>query len=412
MMILNNIFLPSRTINIIRYVQVRIVLLCSLCAILTCTIQVKMSSHSKKSAYHFKDMLEGLEKYSIVSHQNLIGLPIEVTIVDDKNKPVPYAFLVLRFKEHCDTLETDSLGIVHLTITDSLLGQNPEVRAVKNDISYGTIARLFGEFDTEAKPVVININEFASITKNRMVVLYKLGAEAIAESILTHLNEQKSFIRSQLRLEPIPWGVILIDTPVPVILKQTHFEQDFIRYHLYPISTINIYQEFFVGNFRSLIKNTFLNAIQLSEPSAFWFFNGLADYWTYKYILTINKEERKSYGIFLYDNETNIRLQTFFKRKLVQPVNLLKWKPSDQTDWFFGFQLFLAFWKKIYDDYRYVAVQKFLFEAKQSKLRTSKELVKVLTKYTSDEVNGLLISFSPQLVQEKIKSIQQEVNIK
>lgn len=374
---------------------------CTLVAVF-CTIQISTKG-TKKNTFNLSDILEPLEKNKILSVKDLMGLALEITIVDKSEKPVSEAFLVLQSTGFLDSLRADHNGIVQLILTDTLINMNPAIYARKNTIKLGTRTRLYGEIAAEEKPVIIKINDFLSQVKNGQVVLYKPIHSSLVDTLLEVLNKQKEYVITHLKLTPIPWGVVLIDTSAPIILDRSHFVKDTIYFHLYPLKSAEGPRGYYVGNFRTYIKNTLLDNIEISENPFFWIFNGLADYFTNRFLSTIKNEKRKAENLYFYRNEEEAKIRSFSNKKGRKSVNILKWNPKTQLDWFYGYAVFFTFWEKVAHDYGEEAIVKFIEEAKAVKSPSLEITLNILEKYTDKRVKTLLESFPYSLVNEFIE---------
>jgi len=382
----------------------RFLILALSCALATicCTIQISTKG-TKKNTFNLNDILEPLEKNKILSVKDLVGLPLEITIVDKSEKPVSEAFLVLQSTGFIDSLRADHNGVVQLILTDTLIKMNPAIYARKNTIKLGTRTRLYGEIAAEEKPVIIKINEFLSQVKNGFAVLYKPNDSLLVGTLLEICNKQKEFVIARINLKPIPWGIVLMDAPGSVILDRSHFVKDTFYFHLYPLKTVEGLRGYYIGNFRTYLKNILLNNIEIQEDQCFWIFNGLADYFTNGYLSTIENDKRKSESLYLYSNEEEAKIRSFSNRKGRKSVNILKWSPKTQLDWFYGYAVFFAFWEKVAHDYGEEAIVKFIEEAKAVKSPSLETMLNILEKYTDKRVKTLLESFPYSLVDEFIE---------
>jgi len=362
-----------------------------------CTIPIPTKG-TKKSTFNLNDILDPLEKSKILSVKDLIGIPLEITIVDKSEKPVSEAFLVLQSMGFIDSLKADHNGIVQLILTDTLIKMNPAIYARKDTIKLGTKTRLYGELCAGEKPIIIKVNEFLYQVKNDLAILYKPNNLLLVDTLFDILNKQKDYVITQLHLTPIPWGVILIDTLGSVILDRSHFVKDTFYFHLYPLKTTEGLRKYYIGGCRTYIKNNLLNIIKIPENQAYWVFNGLADFFTNRYLSFVPEEKRKTDNLYLYDKTEIAQINLFVKEKGRKSANILKWKPKSQIDWFYGFVIFYAFWEKVSYDYGQDAIIKFIQEVKDITSPSVETIFEILEKHTDKRVKILLESFPYSLV--------------
>jgi len=317
-------------------------------ALAGCVLSIPVGSRKLDGPPRVRDLVDPLLKFKVLSREQLVGQRFEVTAEDSSGNPVPWAYVVMESKTHTDSVMTDSLGVTHITFTEELLEQNPQLVTRKDGKEHHISVQFFGSLDTESdvKPAEIDPYALDTLCADGVVVLWGEVFADVAGAALQQLSAQRDHIESRLALNPVPWGLVLIDTTGSIVLTATHYTRKGIRHHLCPLTRDEIPAGVYTSCFRTFVKNCLLDAVQVSEVDAFWFYNGLADYWTDLYLDSLAltgtlpaevPEERTR-----MDNEGQQLLGA-----LTAPVDLASWMPDKQEDWGVGFELFRAYWHRV-----------------------------------------------------------------
>lgn len=353
---------------------------------------------SKEEEVHFKEISNILVKFRFVKNAaGLINYPLEGTITDKKGKPVPYAYLIFQYQDHSETLLADMKGVVRFLITPDHLENNPVLKAEKDSIRLKINLRFttVKQLGREAQPKTVTIAEFFKKYSNHCAVYFKPNYEILADSVLSLLKRQEEYIKVSLDLEPIAFGLVLIDDVPPITLKETRVIKDTVEYFLYPALISQGPSQYYSIGFRAWVKNTLLHYLRLSEEEAFWLYNGLADYFRYRYLNSLNQKIRDSvkFNTFL-SREDLEKVRTYLFSKHPQSISILKQKPKLDEEWFIMCQFYLAFWERVSEEFGSEAITRFLNAVWTNKEPSSDTILNLLSKTIGGETVVWLKSFN------------------
>lgn len=365
-------------------------------ALAGCVLSIPVGSRKLDGPPRVRDFVDPLLKFKILSREQLVGQQFEVTAEDSSGNPVPWAYVVMESDTHTDSVMTDSLGVMWITFTEELLGQNPSLVTRKDGEEHHIVVRFFADLDTESdvKPAEIDPYILDTLCADGIVVLYGEVFADVASAALQQLSAQRDHIESRLALNPVPWGLVLIDTTGSIVLTTTHYTRKGVRHHLCPLTHDEIPAGVYTSCFRTFVKNCLLEAVQVSEVDAFWFYNGLADYWTDQYLdslaLAGTLPEVVSEERARMDDEGRQLLEA-----VTAPVDLTSWMPDKQEDWGVGLELFRAYWHRMAGEQGHDAVPRVVATLAGKQHLEAADLLAALRDHTGEQSVQSLHRFEP-----------------
>jgi len=380
---------------------------------LQCTIRVRVPYGGKKGEFRISDLLGAIQKLGVLDSTQLLGRQFEITLEDERRQPVGYSLLLLKYPDGIETLFADSAGRVVLTLTQELIQRNPELVGTKDGVLLTIAARLFAAFELGANERWLTIEpaNYQRRFGNGVVVLYRRTPEVLVDSVLHLLNQQRRWIEANLPVEPIGWGVVLVDSPPPFSLIKTHIRSDTMEFHLFPYWESEWREGLYRDNFQRFTKNCLFRTLPyFSEESAVWLFGGLPGYWSYEYFCSIFETIPPDLGPLMYNNQEWAMLESLLAINPDSTLDLLSWTPSGALDWFLALNCSRAFWKVVHDTYGSKAVAQFLGAAKKTQNLTSERLVELLIVSTGPDIKLLLKSFPKSRALSVLLAMHQEID--
>lgn len=362
--------------------------------------------------HRLSELLRRLTETGLFTREQLIAIQFQVTLLDSTNNPVPQGRLILDYKTHIDTMRADSSGSIPLRLTYDMIDADPEISGKLDAEPLRIRIKLYGQLTPGFEPQVIDTDSFSRRFEGTAAVLYKPTDTPLVDSVLEVVLTQQEYIRTKLLIRPIPWGVVLLDSPFQsYILKETELVRDTVRYHLFPYSSSEWRKKLYTDNFWRLTKNSLFETVGVpDEGLALWLFNGLPSYWHYRYLIDLKQQDMLPPEAVLYEPSSWKLLDSLFHTWPERMVNIIDWVPRSGTDWLFAQAVFLAFWKEIHNRYGDSAVAKFIQGAASFEILTPDQLINALIKETGPAVRAFLTAFPSRKVLEIVTKIHQEVD--
>ncbi len=362
--------------------------------------------------HHLSEILKGLTETGLFTRERLIGVQFQVILLDSSNNPAPGGLLILDYKTHIDTIPADSSGNIQMKVNYEMIDADPEISAKRNGKPLVIKLKLYGQLTPGFEPEVIDPDDFSRRFAGIAAVLYKRTNASLVDSVLAVVVGQQEYIRTKLPIFPIPWGVILLDSPSrSYLLKETEIVRDTVRYHLFAYPSNVWRKEIYIDNFWRLTKNSLFEALGVPEEGlALWLFNGLPSYWRCRYLMELKQKGMLPSEAILYEPSYWQLLDTLFRTSPEQVVNIIEWVPRSETEWLFAQAIFLAFWWEIHHQYGDSAVAKFIQSAASIKTLTSAQLINILIKETGPGVKAFLTAFPLKKVQKIVVKIHKEID--
>jgi hypothetical protein len=346
------------------------------------------------------------------SREQLAGLTVQIRLLDDGGHAVPGAMLELRAAGSAETLYADNAGSVTLVLTEARLVRDPEVLAWKNGTALGTSARLFGTVELGgAKPVLIDVARYRRRFSDSVAVLYQPSDSTSADSLLALLREQRTHVRQHVPAAPIPWGIVLADTPPPFQLLQTTVADSGVEYQLFVYWTGEWRTELYRDNYMRYVKNCLFAAVQRPPgEAAEWLFGGLPRYWEGLYLLDHRDDPALPAGPLVYSEAGWRTLDSMFRARAGRPFPLLDWRPAAPEEWLLGFACYRAFWMTVAERYGDAAIAGFLADLRGIGSPSQELYRETLVRHTGPEVSGLMAAFPLDTALQKNAEIHRAVD--
>jgi len=390
-----------------------LVFLVIILSVINCSFQVGIPSvtpqHTPSADSTYKmditNKFIDLVHFGIINHKtDFSGIPLQYTVVDSDEAPIPYARIVTVVDSAKILFRTDDQGKAYIAFDSLAIIRHPKIYGIKNNKLY-SVTMDFG-FSGEAGGNV----EVADIT---MLQPYPIGADLILYNTLPKdslhyissiITDQRDFISNNLQLTPIHWATAIMQVGKTYTTPQTSYQFNHTNYTVFAYSKENIYKNLVFINIHEWVEQTLLHRINFTGAKYRWLTDGIAEWAPWAFYSQLPDSTREKIGLPVHKISTGIeKLIKYLNQSKQRSFELKNWKvihtegnqtlPTLQiTKEAVQYKVAASFWL-IVTQYDASILPKFLSRISQMKSVSDEEIINQLNDLLPSNLQSLLESF-------------------
>ncbi len=328
---------------------------------------------------------------------------------EDGKTPPAGPKLEILFSKGTIVIESDREGIIRLPYSLELVEENPTVRKRYKEVLSFEVW-LTGSFKSDSsKNVELSYKNKPSIESENIRIWYPADHHQKAKKLMPKLEKQRDFIQKQLGLEPMPWGINLIETKDPKVNDITI--QEFPRWITWSYSLNEMNKIKFVQtNIHEWTEATLDRRLGLhhadSEGRNRFILDGLADYLKIRYTKKVRKDYMGMLEPLLEKNEIQVNLIESFKSLhfSMTPTDGPIRKQIIKHSWLPGYPLSFVFWERLCREHGRDLPKKFIQSIQKKSKRDFESCIESLEKIIGEPIRSQLenvdVKSAMDLIQE------------
>lgn len=346
---------------------------------------------SEGNGFRVRELTKVMVKTKMVKNEfELCGVPFGFTIKDSASKPVPNSVLLLKYAERTDSFPAGLTGEALFVLDSAMLQGNPLICAAgKNQWPDLSMRMSFTLGEKLQKTNLVRLDSLQRIETDGGLVYYPHGCESVAQHLADYQTKGAALITRLTGLQPIDFGIALVDKPEPVIVTPDRAQVADRTYTLEPTSLVtDSGPDRYLTNLHEWTEATIRTNFGYCEPMPRWIYDGLATYSMYRMLVEFDTTDSVRPRLVAYAERQFGHAREWLKKqqargKKTAGVGLLAWKmagpqqPMVETE-IYKYHLSFWFWWKVSQRYGEKAIADFLTRAKQAKVRDNSGFLRVL----------------------------------
>jgi len=379
------------------------------------------SGSNVEQASHMRTLIEEAVNMGLggSSWKDWTGVPFGFSVVDSSGNPVPHADVIADL----DSLgrlrigSANAQGQIRLAFSEALLRRNPAVFGLKGGQLYG---------------VEFNFSASTEVGESLQVVdLQSLERQEVEPDVLWHspsvtpqkralfadvLRRQRGFVKEYLGLEPIPFGMALVDTSgnVSVSPSEIQVKDRVVQIFPYALRDEDTPMAIATTHLHEWVEATLRGPAFAEVPR--WISDGLAEHARLAQYRALSADERRRLKVKSWFREALPRLRGGLEEAMERQdtFNLAAW-PYLGTDnpltaqQAIGYGVAMSFWNDVVEAEGKAAVKRFLKALPRNKAISSEEAVETLEEVTGTDYTARLRSYPFAQVEQFLVETEREI---
>lgn len=384
---------------------------------------LKKSSEQSQQIKGFREVCEYFAKAGLVkSWKEYAGVPFVFEITDEEDAPAPYSWLVIKLDGNSIMVQTDSLGMATLRFDEKILRKNPGITTLdpSNSLKFNFAISFPLGGATELN--VVELHELTRVWAGNDLLYYPPENDTLASELQNNLPLMRNAIESVLGISAIPYGIVLCNTPTPIILSRNQAYINGQLYSLWPVSLLDEGPEvYYLIVTHEWTESTLNKAISFSDDRIRWVTDGLSEWASLAFARNLDQATRDSIGLTSALQKRFANYNSFINKLLKAgdtelEFDLVSWTtvspehPVEASD-AIGYGLGLYFWTSLSEELGVDTIHNFIKKAQELENPTGDNLVELLAELTGKDIRKMLTHFELKDIKQKIGSILDELNL-
>ena len=373
-------------------------------------------------ASHMRTLIEEAVGMGIggSSWREWAGVPFGYTVVDTSGTPVPHADVVADL----DSLgrlrigSADAQGQIRLSFSEALLRRNPAVFGLKGGQFYGV------EFDFTASAEVgesLQVVDLQSLTRQEVepdVLWYSSPITTQKRTLFADvLRRQRAFIKGYFGLEPIPFGMALVDTSgnVSVSPSEVQVGDRMVQVFPYALRDEETPMGIATTNLHEWVEASLRGPAFAEVPR--WISDGLAEHARLALYRELTPSERRRLKVKSWFRDALPRLRSGLEEAMDRQdtFNLANWpyagpdNPLTAPTQAIGYGVAMSFWNDVIEAQGEDVVKRFLEALPRDEAISNEEAIETLEEVTGTDYTDRLRNYSFKNVNQFLTEIEKEI---
>lgn len=409
--------------------------LAALLAMAACTVSYEMQDASSppsassvptgsnvEQASHMRTLVEEAVNMGLggSSWKDWAGVPYGFTVVDSSGNPVPRADVVADL----DSLgrlrigSANAQGQIRLAFSEALLRRNPAVFGLKGGQFYGVEFNFTASTEVSEPLQVVDLQSLARQEVEPDVLWYSPSVTTQKRALFADvLRRQRAFIKGYLGLEPIPFGMALVDTSgnVSVSPSEVQVGDRMVQVFPYALRDEETPMGIATTNLHEWVEASLRGPAFAEVPR--WMGDGLAEHARLAQYRALSPEERRRLKVEAWLRDALPRLRGGLEEAMERQdtFNLADWPylgpdyPLTASTQAIGYGVAMSFWNNVTEAEGKATIKRFLEALPRNKDISSEEAVETLEEVTGTDYTDRLRSYPFAEVEQFLGEVEKEI---
>jgi len=353
--------------------------------------------------------------------RDFAGIPFVFEATDSAGNPAPLSRIIIQSKSGNLTLKTDEEGKTTIYFDEALLASNPRVMTADPAHLLGFEFAICFSSKRRGPLSIVQLDSLKVEEVSQDLVYYPEGYDQLVAETKAILPLQRQAIKSILGYSPIPYGVVLTDKSLPLILSDNTVFYRGVKHTLWPISIPDSRAGDYIMVVHEWFETNLNDRVSFGDEKVRWITDGLSELARINFIRNVPQPLRDSLGI---TQEIEAELSNYLdfvnsnleEGKQTLDFNLIEWTlvgprhpivASDVT----GYALSLAFWYRIQQGFGTELIHEFVDRLQDQDRPTGEEAVFILGQLTDTDMYTQLNHFDLPTVRGYLIELADELGI-